>query len=86
MTDIRKIIIESIHSIAKENDLNLAGTLNDNSVQLDSGLDSLGLAILVADLENSLGFDPFVLMDEPAYPNTLGDSVAIYEKFSQKVS
>lgn len=84
MTDVREVIIESIQRIAEENDLELSSSLNDDSVLLESGLDSLGFAILVADLESSLGFDPFVMMDEPVYPNTLGEFVAIYEKFSQQ--
>ena len=84
MTDVRKVIVESIHGIAEENDLKLANSLNDDSVLLESGLDSLGFAILVADLEGSLGFDPFVMMEEPVYPNTLGDFVEIYEKFREK--
>lgn len=84
MTDVRKTIIESIQRVAEENDLNVSETLTDNSVLLESGLDSLGFAILVDDLEYSLGFDPFVIMDEPVYPNTLGEFVAIYERFSKK--
>ncbi len=84
MTDVREVIIETIQRIAEENDLELSPSLNDDSVLLESGLDSLGFAILVADLEGSLGFDPFVMMDEPVYPNTLGEFVAIYEKFSQQ--
>jgi acyl carrier protein len=84
MSDVREVIVESIHRIAEENDLELSDTLNDDSVLLDCGLDSLGFAILVADLEGYLGFDPFVMMEEPVYPNTLGEFVAIYEKFSKK--
>ncbi|WP_138435151.1 acyl carrier protein [Marinobacter shengliensis] len=84
MTDVREVIIESIHRIAEENDLELSPSLNDDSVLLESGLDSLGFAILVADLEGSLGFDPFVMMDEPVYPNTLREFVAIYKMFSPK--
>jgi len=84
MTDVRKVIVDSIHRIVEENDLELSPSLNDDSVLLESGLDSLGFAILVADLEGSLGFDPFVMMEEPVYPNTLGEFVAIYEKFSEK--
>lgn len=50
-------------------------------VLLDSGLDSLGFALLVAKLEAELGYDPFVLMDEPFYPRTYQEFVGIYEKF-----
>ncbi|NLW05412.1 MAG: acyl carrier protein [Pseudomonadaceae bacterium] len=53
--------------------------VTDNLVLLDSGLDSLGFAILVARLEEELDFDPFVEMEEAVYPTTFGEFVAIYE-------
>lgn len=53
--------------------------LTDNTILLNSGLDSLGFAILVARLEEELGFDPFVEMEEAVYPTTFGEFVAIYE-------
>ena len=84
MTNVREVIIEGIQRIADENDLELLPTLDDNSVLLESGLDSLGFAMLVADLESSLGIDPFVAMDEPVYPNTLGEFIEIYNKFNQE--
>jgi len=58
--------------------------LTDDVVLLESGLDSLGFAILVATLEEKLGFDPFTMMDEPLYPTTFGEFVAIYEKIDPK--
>ena len=53
--------------------------LTADSVLLESGLDSLGFAILVVRLEETLGFDPFVLSSEAYYPQTFGDFVAFYE-------
>lgn len=53
--------------------------LTDDTVLLNSGLDSLGFAILVARLEEELGFDPFVEMEEAVYPTTFGEFLAIYE-------
>ncbi len=53
----------------------------DDMVLLESGLDSLGFAILVARLEERLGYDPFSLMEEPIYPQTFGDFVSVYEKY-----
>lgn len=53
--------------------------LEDDTVLLDSGLDSLGFAILVARLEEELGYDPFVEMEGAVYPTTFGEFVAIYE-------
>lgn len=57
----------------------LVPELTDNVVLLESGLDSLGFAILVATLEEKLEFDPFTIMDEPFYPSTFGEFVEIYE-------
>lgn len=56
--------------------------LKDDVILLESGLDSLGFAILVATLEEKLEFDPFTLMEEPFYPSTFGEFVAIYEKMN----
>ena len=60
----------------------LVPELKDDVVLLDSGLDSLGFAILVATLEEKLEFDPFTMMDEPLYPSTFGEFVSIYEKMN----
>jgi hypothetical protein len=58
------------------------GVLVDETILLESGLDSLGFAILVARLEEELGYDPFVLMDVPVYPRTLGEFIRIYQQLS----
>jgi acyl carrier protein len=60
----------------------LVPELTDDVVLLESGLDSLGFAILVATLEEKLEFDPFTMMDEPLYPTTFGEFVSIYEKMN----
>lgn len=51
----------------------------DDDVLLETGLDSLGFALLVIRLEDELGFDPFVLSDTPYYPRTFGEFVRFYE-------
>ncbi len=53
--------------------------LTDDLILLDSGLDSLGFAILVARLEDALGVDPFTASDDVYFPVTLGDFVRVYE-------
>jgi len=53
--------------------------LTEDLVLLDSGLDSLGVAILVTRLEDTLGFDPFTDAQMSAPPVTLGDFIRIYE-------
>jgi hypothetical protein len=53
--------------------------LRDDLVLLDSGLDSLGFAVLVARLEDKLGIDPFTASDDVHFPVTFGDFVKVYE-------
>ena len=57
--------------------------ISDDQVLLESGLDSLGFAILVALLDEELDLDPFQLMEEPLYPTTFGEFVEIYESYSK---
>ena len=75
---IRSTIISQIEQIAREQNKNLP-SLNDELVLLNSGLDSLAIAILVARLEEGLGFDPFTESDDVHYPVTLGDFIRFYE-------
>ncbi|WP_298356605.1 acyl carrier protein [Rhodoblastus sp.] len=53
--------------------------LTDDLVLLNSGLDSLCFAILVASLEDKLGVDPFTERDDVQFPVTLGDFARFYE-------
>jgi acyl carrier protein len=46
---------------------------------LETGLDSLCFAIVVARLEDRLGIDPFSTEDEIEFPVTVGDFIALYE-------
>lgn len=81
MDTLRDKIVLAIKDIAEMRDAKLAEELTDDTVLLESGLDSLGFAILVARLEEQLSYDPFVLMDEPTYPRTLGEFISIYRRF-----
>ncbi|MGC1522667.1 MAG: phosphopantetheine-binding protein [Steroidobacteraceae bacterium] len=53
----------------------------DNVKLLESGLDSLSFALIVARLEDTLGYDPFVSVD--SIPVTFGDFVKLYEDYAQ---
>jgi hypothetical protein len=46
----------------------------------DTGLDSLWFAILVARLEDITGRDPLTSADEPRFPRTIDEFVALYEE------
>ena len=80
---IRDVIVKSMTQIASEQGVSLVSPLKDDTVLLQSGLDSLCFAILVARLEEELGYDPFVLMEEPVYPRTLSELTDIYQKSAQ---
>lgn len=77
---IRKTILDTLKDVAASNQVILADPLSDETVLLQSGLDSLGFAILVAQLQEQLEFDPFTMTDEPVYPRTLGEFIAFYER------
>jgi acyl carrier protein len=74
----RLTITSEMQKVAAEQAKTLA-PLSDDLVLLDSGLDSLCFAVLVARLEDKLGLDPFTASDDVAFPVTLGDFVKVYE-------
>ena len=74
----RSAIITQFEQVAKEQKRTLA-PLNDDLVLLDSGLDSLCFAIIVARLEDALGIDPFGADEDLEFPVTLSDFINFYE-------
>jgi acyl carrier protein len=52
--------------------------LTDDTVLLDTGLDSMALGILVTRLDEELGIDPFIANDDAVYPRTFGEFVKVY--------
>jgi hypothetical protein len=75
---VKSIIISEINDVASEQGKAVA-SLMDEMPLLDSGLDSLCFAILVARLEDKLGVDPFTASNDVYFPVTLGDFVRFYE-------
>lgn len=82
--NLRDQIAETLCAVMRENGLPPPAGFDEDQPLLQTGLDSLGYAIVVARLEQALGYDPFVLMDEPVYPRTFGELVAIYERFKDR--
>lgn len=74
----RLMIVEAIEQVAKEQGKKLR-PLTDDMELMESGLDSLCFAILVARLEDAFGSDPFTASDDVEFPVTLGEFIAIYE-------
>jgi acyl carrier protein len=75
---IKSTVISEIVQIAEQQKKTLA-PLTDDAILLNTGLDSLCFAILVARLEDCLGLDPFSTSDEISFPVTLGEFVRVYE-------
>jgi acyl carrier protein len=75
----REKIATQFRQVAYEQDKQLA-PLTDDLMLLDSGLDSLCFAILVARLEDSLGVDPFTTSEDAIFPVTFGEFVTLYER------
>jgi len=75
---IKLTIMDEMARVAREHGKILA-PLNDDVALLDSGLDSLGIAVLVARLEDRLGVDPFTTSEDVQFPVTVGDFVKAYE-------
>jgi len=75
---IKLTVLSEIEQIAEQQQKTLA-PLTDDSILMNTGLDSLCFAVLVARLEDRLGVDPFSESDDISFPVTLGDFVRVYE-------
>lgn len=76
---IRSTIFHEIAAVAAEQQKTLA-PLADDLPLMESGLDSLCFAILVARLEDITGQDPFASVAGTRFPTTVGQLVAFYEQ------
>ncbi len=75
---IRDTVYEQIRSVARQQNKVLP-RLDDDVGLMRSGLDSLCVAILIANLDDKLNLDPFGSGDEVEIPVTIGDLVRVYE-------
>jgi acyl carrier protein len=75
---VREVIKQRFTSVAQSRHSKLP-PLTDDVKLTDSGLDSLSFAVIVAQLEDELGFDPFNDAVEVTFPVTFGDFVRLYE-------
>jgi acyl carrier protein len=71
--------------VAKEQNKVLA-PLSDELGLLETGLDSLCFAIIVARLEDQLGIDPFSGDDEIDFPVTVGDFIRLYSNAATRAA
>ena len=76
--DIRNIVLTTLSELLLE-ETGQVTSIGENLILLESGLDSLGLAVLITRLESLIGFDPFTISEAPYYPKTLKEFIAFYE-------
>ncbi len=76
---LRPTITAQFEQVAVEQKRKLA-RLSDDLKLLESGLDSLSFALIVARLEDAVGFDPFDSDEDMRFPVTFGDFVQLYDK------
>lgn len=74
---IQKVFIE----VWREQNQTEPPELKPETLLLETGLDSLGFAIIVTRLDAELGYDPFTMSDEVFYPQTFAEFAAFYERF-----
>jgi acyl carrier protein len=82
---VRNTIISQFEQVAAEQRHKLA-TLTDDRPLMESGLDSLAFAIVVARLEDLLGVDPFSASEDNQFPVTFGDFIQMYERMYVNVA
>jgi acyl carrier protein len=72
------LVTAQFEQVAREQNKALV-PLKAETMLLESGLDSLCMAVIVARLEEELGIDPFSTDEEIDFPVTFGDFVRLYE-------
>lgn len=82
MNNLRELVVTVFNEALELTDSELINVLEDDTILLESGLDSLGFAILVARLEEELNYDPFSIMEEPVYPTTFKAFLDVYAQYA----
>lgn len=78
--NLEQQIKQAMQQVAELSDCKLIEPIHANTLLLECGLDSLGYAMLVAQLEEDLGFDPFTELEIDIYPSTFAEFLAIYQQ------
>lgn len=78
--ELEQTIRNTLTQVAVIANCQLIENISDDTVLLQSGLDSLGFAMLVAQLEEDLNIDPFSQMQIAVYPRTFAEFVSIYRQ------
>ncbi len=80
MLNLEQQIKDAMQQVAELSDCQLVESINPDTLLLECGLDSLGYAMLVAQLEENLGYDPFTELAFDTYPSTFAEFLAMYQQ------
>ena len=80
MMNLEQQVRQAMQQVAELSDCQLVQPIEPNTLLLECGLDSLGYAMLVAQLEEDLGFDPFTELEIDIYPSTFTEFLGIYQQ------
>jgi hypothetical protein len=75
---VRLTVLSVMEEVAAEQQRALE-PLGDDTLLARSGLDSLCFALVVARIEDALGFEPFTASEVAYFPVTFSDFVSLYE-------
>jgi acyl carrier protein len=78
--NLEQQIKQAMQQVAELSDCTLVEPIVPTTLLLECGLDSLGYAMLVAQLEEDLGYDPFTELEIDIYPSTFTEFLAIYQQ------
>ncbi|WP_126768405.1 acyl carrier protein [Aliidiomarina iranensis] len=77
---LEALIRDVMDEVAAETGREELGVIEQNTVLSESGLDSLGFAVVVARLEERLGYDPFSRLPKDQFPHTFSELVSTYRR------
>ena len=80
MLNLEQQIRDAMQQVAELSDCQLVESINPDTLLLECGLDSLGYAMLVAQLEEDLGYDPFTEWALDTYRSTFAEFLAMYQQ------
>jgi acyl carrier protein len=80
MLNLEQQIKDAMQQVAELSDCQLVESINSDTLLLECGLDSLGYAMLVAQLEENLGYDPFTELALDTYPSTFAEFLVMYQQ------
>jgi acyl carrier protein len=82
--NVRETVYDQVKIVGEEQS-KLLPVLTDDMCLVESGMDSLCIAILIARLDDELSLSPFG-SDDVEIPVTLGDLIRLYENAAENAS